>query len=283
MRLVTISDIHIDVGENRAWLDRLCGQSHSDEIIIVAGDIASKLERIGDGLKQLAESYAGVFFVPGNHDLWVEPSSGSNSLQRFEELLSLCAECGVETQSTILKNENGDRAVAILPMFTWYAGPESGPGSLFLPKEGEDASLGMWVDRIRIRWPESMDCPVDYFLSLNQPAEAERDGIPAVSMSHFLPRQELIFSTAHERERYAGKGFDRAPRFNFSRVAGSYEIDRQLREWGVQTHIYGHQHRNRDRVIDGVRYLSHCLGYPQERAMVGVRAEDIEPLEVLTF
>jgi hypothetical protein len=30
-------------------------------------------------------------------------------------------------------------------------------------------------------------------------------------------------------------------------------------------HVYGHQHRNRHRCIDGVLYISHCLGYPTER------------------
>ena len=43
---------------------------------------------------------------------------------------------------------------------------------------------------------------------------------------------------------------------------------REQRLWcSVHTrcHVHGHQHRQRDRIIDGVRYVSHCLAYPSER------------------
>ena len=60
--------------------------------------------------------------------------------------------------------------------------------------------------------------------------------------------------------------FDPNPSFNFSRVAGSAGLERQIRRLGSVIHVYGHQHYNRHRIIDGIRYISHCLGYPQERA-----------------
>ena len=61
------------------------------------------------------------------------------------------------------------------------------------------------------------------------------------------------------------KKYDRNPQFHFSRVAGSDLIDKQIRQIGSVLHVYGHQHINRDRKIDGVHYISHCLGYPNER------------------
>jgi len=61
------------------------------------------------------------------------------------------------------------------------------------------------------------------------------------------------------------KKFDRSPEFNFSRVAGSELIEKQIRQVGSKLHVYGHQHINRDREIDGIRYAAHCLGYPNER------------------
>ena len=68
------------------------------------------------------------------------------------------------------------------------------------------------------------------------------------------------------------------PEFNFSRVAGSRRIEEQLRRLGSRLHIYGHQHRNRLRTIDGVTYLSHCMGYPKERQRGHVPAEASQPL-----
>jgi hypothetical protein len=83
-----------------------------------------------------------------------------------------------------------------------------------------------------------------------------------MTFSHFLPRRELL----RGRHRETGTG-TREPRhsFNFSRVAGSRAIDRNLRSLSSIVYVYGHQHRNRDRTIEGVRYFSHCLGYPAER------------------
>jgi hypothetical protein len=76
---------------------------------------------------------------------------------------------------------------------------------------------------------------------------------------------ELVFSDWERFQASGGvTGQDRAPEFNFTRVAGCRQLDEQLRMLGSVLHLYGHQHRNRDRMIDGVRYVSHCLGYPPE-------------------
>jgi len=108
---------------------------------------------------------------------------------------------------------------------------------------------------------------------------------PAViSFSHFLGRTELVMECATERMRrlqlsgktsgctdaepvdVGEKNHDPNVWFNFSRVAGCTLIEAQLRRLGSVCHVHGHQHRQRDRVIDGVRYVSHCLAYPNERA-----------------
>jgi len=64
---------------------------------------------------------------------------------------------------------------------------------------------------------------------------------------------------------------DTNPSFNFSRVAGSAGLEEQIRRLGSSVHVYGHQHRNRHRLIDGVLYVSHCLGYPRERERGQIR------------
>ncbi len=283
MRVVAISDLHIDIAENRDWLAHLCDQAHDDEILILAGDLASKLSRIESGLALLARSYSQVFFVPGNHDLWVEAREPTDSLQRFREIQSICSTHGVAMRSRDILGEKGHRVVSISPLLSWYCEPDEGDLSLFLSKPGEDESLAMWADRVRIRWPDSLLSPASYFLGLNAINEAEDRDIPIISFSHFLPRQELIFSSSRDRVPFGGRGGDRAPRFNFSRVAGTVGIERQLRMLGSSVHIHGHQHRNRDRMIDGVRYVSHCLGYPQERAAAGISAKDVKPVEVFHY
>jgi hypothetical protein len=152
----------------------------------------------------------------------------------------------------------------VVPLFSWYLKPEEGPDSLFGPKEGEDPSLSMWMDERVVRWPAAQrGTASEVFLSMNEPHLSPPRGLPVVSLSHFVPRRELIYRTPEEAAVQPALR-DRHPEFNFSRVAGSRALDRQVRRLGSAVHVYGHQHRNRHRAIDGVLYVSHCMGYPGE-------------------
>jgi hypothetical protein len=282
-RVVTISDIHVDHRENRSWLEQLCHEDHGDDILILAGDVASSFQGVKWALEQVSDAYSKVFFVPGNHDLWVRRDEGLDSLQRFSELLDLCSSLGVMTRRLMLSDSDGRDGLLIVPLFSWYSEADEGAESLFLPKKGEDKTLAMWADRVRIRWPKFDLSPANYFLGLNQIDHRSEATVPVISFSHFLPRQDLIFSSEAERERFGNQGGDRAPSFNFSRVAGSSGIERQVRHLGSTIHVHGHQHRNRDRVIDGIRYVSHCLGYPQERQGESGVTNHVRPFEIFRF
>src|SRR5690606_36482890 len=122
-----------------------------------------------------------------------------------------------------------------------------------------------------------VDVPLaQYFADLNEPYMHWNYDAPIISFSHFLPLQELIFSSEWERGLLA-KIFDPHPEFNFSRVAGSTRIHDQVQRLGSQVHVYGHQHRNRLRKVGGVTYVAHCMGYPRERQMGYVKADAMEP------
>lgn len=252
-----LSDLHVDYKANRDWLKALSSTAYRSSVLLVAGDISHELSKLAAALASLLEKFASVFFVPGNHDLWVRKNSPYDSLEKFHQVLAVCKALGVYTRPARL--ESGPW---IVPLFSWYATPEQGRDSLFVPKPGRDLTMALWSDQSRIRWPHTAGTMLDHFFALNEPALAiDYDG-PVISLSHFLPRSELIFSNptpAVSPERV------RKYPINFSRVAGHRRLDAQLRQLGSTLHVYGHQHRNRKRTIDGVRYVSHCLGYPQER------------------
>jgi len=278
MRIFAISDLHVDYPENLDWVEALSCTEYTEDILLVAGDICHDESLLFHALEMLRLRFSDVFFVPGNHDLWLRDNSHKNSLAKFNALLARCDDSGIRTAPKRL----GGRGPLIVPLYAWYLQPHEGAGSLYVVKQGEDSCLGMWADKRAVRWPhfEGHSNPASYFLSLNDTCSDEADHSPVISFSHFMPRSELMFWSETE---FAATGLSRIdphPRFNFSRVAGCSELDEQIRSLGAAIHVYGHQHRNRDRIIDGVRYVSHCLGYPREREQGRVRGVDQGPLLV---
>ena len=259
MRIFAISDVHADYPENMALIQALSGQSHARDTLLLAGDVTDDLAKLARVLGEVREKFAHVFFVPGNHELWLRRGQPGDSVAKFERILRLCDGLGVATRPARVAAGPGDPGAWVVPLLSWYVKPEQGADSLFVPREGDDRSLSMWADEVLTRWPEHLSV-ADYFLDMNEPHLEREYDAPVLSFSHFLPRRELMFRSpplAPPR---------RTIRFNFSRVAGSTRLEAQIRALGSVLHVYGHQHRNRDRVIDGLRYISNCLGYPPERA-----------------
>jgi predicted phosphodiesterase len=284
-RLFAISDVHVDIQANRAWLHALSAAAYRHDTLILAGDVSDNLAVLRDALTHLCGIFAHVCFVPGNHELWVRKREYVDSIAKFHQIQHLCDALGVHTRPIKVGATHADGGVWVVPLFSWYIRPEEGSGSLFKAKPGEDPTLSMWSDTRFTRWPRQADgqTPAAYFLELNKAHLTKTYDAPIISFSHFLPRMELIYSTPEER-RAAGVivQHDPHPTFNFSRVAGCTGIEDQIRRLGVMTHVYGHQHRNRDRVIDGVRYVSHCLGYPRERQKRSSREQIDGPFLVWT-
>lgn len=261
MRIFAISDVHADYPQNMTLVQGLSAADHRRDTLLVAGDVTDDLARLAGVLRAFRERFAHVFFVPGNHELWVRRGESGDSVDKFEKVMRLCADLGVGTSPTRVASGPEDTGAWVVPLFSWYVKPAQGAESLYVPRDGDDPTLSMWADEVLTRWPERL-AVADYFLDMNEPHLGREYDAPVLSFSHFLPRREVMFRSPAAPPPRAG----RAIRFNFSRVAGSTRIDHQLRALGSLLHVYGHQHRNRDRVIDGVRYVSNCLGYPPERA-----------------
>lgn len=273
-RIFALSDVHVDSALNRAWMDSLSESDFRRDVLILAGDVSDRMDRLEETLAGLRRRFAGVFFVPGNHELWVRGTgTPGGSLDKLDQVLALCDRLDVRTRPGRTGNGKG---VWIVPLFSWYLKPEEGPDSLYTPKAGEDETLSMWSDDHFVRWPETARPAAGYFLSVNERNISREYDAPVISFSHFLPRRELIFGIPLPR--WLGKlPGDPHPAFNFSRVAGCRRLDAQIRRLGSKIHVYGHQHRNRFRQIEGVTYISHCLGYPRERENGHIRGLDRGP------
>ncbi|MBN1408968.1 MAG: metallophosphoesterase [Calditrichaceae bacterium] len=262
MRLFTVSDLHVDFKENREWIETLSESEYKNDILLLGGDVCHNLERLQKTLLQIRSKFFKLFFVPGNHDLWLRDETYKDSLDKFETIRHFCRENDISIRPERISN------TWIVPIFSWYTQPGEGKDTLYWPKKGEDNNNRLWSDNFYIKWPNSKfpDSASRYFFDLNTTMLTEKINGSVISLSHFIPRKEMMFSQYPPNiDPELIKKYDRHPEFNFSRVAGSSLIDQQIRQIGSRLHVYGHQHINRDREIEGVRYVAHCLGYPNER------------------
>ncbi len=137
MRIFAVSDLHVDYPENLAWVDRLSCFDYLADVLLVAGDISHEESLVCRVMEALRFRFREVFFVPGNHDLWLRDSTHANSLDKFYGLLERCKELGIHTGPKSLE----DGCPRIVPLHAWYVGPHEGAGSLYTAKQGEDPDL----------------------------------------------------------------------------------------------------------------------------------------------
>ncbi|MFA0964649.1 metallophosphoesterase [Roseivirga sp. BDSF3-8] len=238
MRLFALSDIHSDFPENYKWIANLSHQDYTEDVLIMAGDIGHDLKVVKDTFRILTAKFKKVFFIPGNHDLWTVNYAG-DSLDKEKELISMAIDAGVETRPRVI----GD--TYIVPLYAWY---DFSFGEL-TPKL-RDA----WQDFVWCRWPDSMDMEAvtKHFLDRNKSQVRTPEASRVVTYSHYLPRIDVMptYIPDHHRIVYP--------------VLGTNKLDKQVRAFGADVHIYGHSHVNRETTIDGVTYINNALGYPQE-------------------
>jgi predicted phosphodiesterase len=247
MRIFAISDLHTDFVENWRLVEQISESSYKEDILIVAGDIADRTEIIKRTLSLLRSRFKEVFFIPGNHELWVRDGK-YDSIEKLFRVLRLCD--GLDIQYRPSKAND----IWIVPLFSWY-------DSNFESEE-TDEELEGWADFYFCKWPREIGKENEYLLKLNLPNIKSYDG-PVISFSHFLPRIDLLPS----REKLRFKALPK--------VAGCKLIEKQIRELKSMIHIFGHSHINRDCVQDGVRYVQNALSYPRERTAEKLKLKEI--------
>lgn len=239
MRLFALSDLHVDFEANARWVSALSRSDYRQDVLILAGDLTDSLAQLQWCLEQLAQRFRKVFFVPGNHDLWVARDAASvTSLDKFATVMRAAEDSGAMLHAEVVDG------VAIVPLLGWYDGSFGAPGR---------ALRDAWTDFHACRWPAGWtEADVtDYFLSRNVLPE-RLGGDLTLSFSHFLPRIDVMpaYIPPGKRMLYP--------------VLGSTRIEQLVRAIGSDIHVYGHSHVNRDVHLDGVRYVNNAFGYPHE-------------------
>jgi Icc-related predicted phosphoesterase len=239
MRIFATSDIHVDYEANASWVANLSTADFRDDVLILAGDISDSLRLLGWCLGAFSERFKKVFFVPGNHDLWVvRDSQDKNSFDKFRDVMAVARSSGACTESLRM------RRVSIVPLLGWYDYSFGDPS---------EELKSVWMDYHACRWPAGFGVPAisAHFAALNRGCDVV-EGDKIITFSHFLPRIDLMPAQIPKDQQ------------KLYPVLGTIRLEEQLRRINPSIHVYGHSHVNRRVSKQGVAYINNAFGYPRE-------------------
>jgi hypothetical protein len=121
-RLLAVSDLHVGFPANQAIAERIQPVSPADWLI-VAGDVGERAADIESVLGLLAERFAKVVWVPGNHELWTHSRDPVRlrGEERYLHLVEICRRLGVVTPEDVYPIWAGDdHPVVVAPLFVLY-------------------------------------------------------------------------------------------------------------------------------------------------------------------
>jgi len=274
-RVFCVSDLHTDHAANLEWCRALSDQpGYKHDTLIVAGDVTSSLVLLRETLELCLRAFAHVFYVPGNHDLWVKGSLNSGglhvrakpitSLQKLEEIGEMCRELGVCTAPAYAGG------AIIAPVLSWYHASWDRepdvvgwdgihPPELMMrdfhscvfppPLRADNDSIARHFDALN----DAARAPSGTLDSAIAELRARHPHAPLITFSHFVPLPEL----------YPEKRYLFYP--PLAKMIGSVHLAARIAALRPSVHVFGHTHFGWDATIDGVRYLQAPLSYPFER------------------
>lgn len=260
MRLLAISDLHLASAHNRERLQEL--PAFPDDWLIVAGDVAERLDLVDWAFGRLAERFARVVWVPGNHELWTVGRDGPDAargVERYERLVALARRHGVVTPEDPFPDwpgtlPDGVGRLVIAPLFLLY-------DYSFRPADVALADVVAWADEAhnvcadeihlspdpfssRLDWCQARLEETRHRLARDLPADAH-----TILVNHWPLRRDLI-------------RIPRVPRF--TPWCGTTATDDWHRRYRAHAVVSGHLHTRRTDLVDGTRFEEVSLGYPRQ-------------------
>ena len=250
-RVFAVSDVHYDHPGAKEWGQKLSKTAYQNDAIILAGDIGDTYTAVRLALRAFKAAFRRVFYVPGNHDMWIrpkgqhsdEPSMFADSVQKLLSLWQMCDELDVDTGPARLSPK-----CTVLPLDSWYS----------YTFDHHDPRPGSTKFDSFCKWPMHYDATWEFMTGLNESRlailnrhtplaefSADKSKPDVISFSHFLPRKELPLPGVHE----------------MAKASGCLKVEEQLRRAGAKMHIFGHTHINTQNDYAGVVYMQNAMGY----------------------
>lgn len=256
--LYATSDLHVTHRDNADHLDAIRPATPQDWLI-VAGDVAERVEVVVDTLARLRERFATVVWVPGNHELWTTPSDPvrARGQARYEELVGRCRAVDVLTpEDEYPVWRHTDRPLTVAPLFLLYDYSWRTPSA-------DGHSLGEAMRQAR---EAGVVCTDEYYL------HPEPHGSRQEWCAHRLEVTEKRLAAVpaeHGTVLVSHWPLHRHPtaplRYpEFAMWCGTEETADWHVRFRAELVVYGHLHIPRTTHVDGVRFEEVSLGYPRE-------------------
>lgn len=261
--LYAISDLHVSHRENRAVLDRIRPSSDADWLI-VAGDVADRLDDIELALSALRDRFAQVIWVPGNHELWTTSDADLRGVARYEQLVRLCRGLGVTTpEDTYPVWQGADGPIRVAPLFLLYDYSFLTPGTFTVQESLEAAHAAgiVCTDEYVLHtdpYPSRVDWCRARVASTEQRLSDVAGEYPLVLVNHWPLVREPTRVMRHQE---------------FPQWCGTELTADWHTRFDVRAVVYGHLHIPRRTVYDGVPFEEVSIGYPREWRSFGLRTD----------
>lgn len=269
-RIWALSDVFFDQHGVPEWCKSLSSSFFRDDVLMLAGNLADSLPQLRFALTVLKSKFRRIFYVPGNHDLWVrkvtlqtllkgekvkdEQRDMVDSVSKLLEVLQVCDELGVETAPAEVA-----AGIFIVPMFSWYS-------RTFIDRERRkrmaaemDAETKTTIDQwVKWPFPGGSDDAWKFFMRMNEPALRATLASKA-TFERFSNQQALLFTMTH---------FLTRPELDIDwTIPGIWDyvgcegLDEQIRAVGSNVHVYGRACTGHQRnVFDGLTYVHNYVG-----------------------
>ena len=254
MKLLALSDLHIEHAQNRQGLEAL--PAHPADWLILAGDVSDSIAGLAFTLDLLQRKFAQLLWVPGNHELWLERADATErGVARYQALVATCRARGVLTPEDPYAEwpltVDGRRVrIALMHLLYDYSfAPDAHVGrERAIAWAAEEGILA--ADEVRLApdpYPSREDwCRARIAETEPRLAEAAREHA-LVLVNHWPLRHDLV-------------RLGRVPRY--APWCGTRATEDWHRRFGALVCVHGHLHVRATDFRDGVRFEEVSLGYP---------------------
>lgn len=253
MKLWAISDLHVSYKRNFQRLREL--KTYAEDWLIIAGDIAERIDDLKRALEILTKRFAHVIWVPGNHELW---STTEEKLlvgeAKYRKLVACCREFGVTTpEDPYLIWPSKPAPHLIVPMFLLYDYSFSPEGY------SKNQALEWAADSGVVCADESHILPAPHdsietwchkrCRDTATRIKNERNDLPTILINHWPLRADLAMLPLIPR---------------FSPWCGTMQTEDWHQRFNASVVVYGHLHIRRTQYRHGVRFEEVSHGYPRQ-------------------